>query len=109
MLSVKHDSSLDEVPSDDEQSYQVLPRGVSGQVICVQCRRDNDTSQGHGGGTLVSCRGSGGRGGTECGVSVPPGKKQKDIENKVNTIILSAPNHRTGGRQVKPRKPFTKP
>ena len=53
MLSVKHDSSLDEVPYDDEQSYQMFPRGVSGQVICVQCRRDNDTSQGDGGGTLV--------------------------------------------------------
>ena len=79
MLSVKHDSSLDEVPSDDEQSYQVFPHGVSGLVICVQCRRDNDTSQGDGGGTLVSCRGTGGRGRTECGVSVPPppGKKAK--------------------------------
>ena len=77
MLSVKHDSSLDEVPSDDEQSYQVFPRGVSGQVICVHCRRDNDTSQGDGGGTLVPCRGNGGRGGTECGVSVPPRKKAK--------------------------------
>ena len=39
----------------------------------------------------------------------PLGKKQKDIENTVNTIILSAPNHRTGGHQVEPRKPFTKP
>ena len=77
MLSVKLDSSLEEGPSDDEQSYQVLPRGVSGQVICVQCRRDNDTSQGDGGGTSVSCRGSGGRGGTVCGVSVPPRKKAK--------------------------------
>lgn len=80
MLLVKHDSSLDEVPSDDEQSYQVFPHGVSGQVICVQCRRDNDTSQGDGGGTLVSYRGNGGRGGTECGVSVTPRKKKKHIK-----------------------------
>lgn len=62
MLLVVHDSSLCEDSSDDE------PRGGSGQETGVQCRMDSDTSQGEGGGTLVSCRDNGGRSGTESGL-----------------------------------------
>ena len=69
MLSAAHGSRLHEDPSADEQSCWVYPRAGSGQETCGQCMMGSGTSQGEGGGTLVPCRGNGGRGGTESGVN----------------------------------------
>lgn len=61
MLWVVHESSLYEVPSDDEQSHQVHYHGGSGQEVCVQYMMDSGTSQQVDGDTLVPCRDNGGR------------------------------------------------
>ena len=79
MLLEVHESSQHGGPSDDE------PLGGSGQETCVQCMTDSDTSQGEGGGTLVSCRDNGDRDGTESDLvnelSVHPKEEIKQCHN----------------------------
>lgn len=65
MLWLMHDLASQHGAPGDE-----VPHGGSGQETCVQCKMDNDTSQGDGGDTLVPHRDSEGRGGIEMGLVV---------------------------------------